>query len=183
MFTEFLNIIVRSLKLDNTLYKDKKNFSDSAIYFASLIVILTIIIQTIPNNTYINWMSEYGLWQKGMLKFRETLLWGLFFWLLKSLYFYFVGKVVFPNKKVKFSFVKILTITGFAHAPLIFNFLAFNKALLYILFFTFIWYIASQTVAINVIFDYKNKLKSFLIVIAPLLIFFLSTIFYISTII
>ena len=90
MFNEFLNIIVRSLKLDKNLYKDNKNFSDSAIYFASLIVILTIIIQTIPNNTYINWMSEYGLWQKGMLKFRETLLWGLFFWLLKSLYFYFL---------------------------------------------------------------------------------------------
>ena len=29
MFGEFLNIIVRSIKLDKTLYKDNKNFTES----------------------------------------------------------------------------------------------------------------------------------------------------------
>ena len=36
MFGEFLNIIVRSIKLDKTLYKDNKNFGEAAIYFAGL---------------------------------------------------------------------------------------------------------------------------------------------------
>ena len=40
MFGEFLNIIVRSIKLDKTLYKDNKNFGEAAIYFAGLIMIL-----------------------------------------------------------------------------------------------------------------------------------------------
>ena len=34
MFGEFLSIIVRSIKLDKTLYKDNKNFGEAAIYFA-----------------------------------------------------------------------------------------------------------------------------------------------------
>ena len=33
MFGQFLNIIVRSIKLDKTLYKDNKNFGEAAIYF------------------------------------------------------------------------------------------------------------------------------------------------------
>ena len=40
MFGQFLNIIVRSIKLDKTLYKDNKNFGEAAIYFAGLIMIL-----------------------------------------------------------------------------------------------------------------------------------------------
>jgi choline monooxygenase len=40
MFGEFLDIIVRSIKLDKSLYKDNKNFNEAAIYFAGLIIIL-----------------------------------------------------------------------------------------------------------------------------------------------
>ena len=36
MFGEFLSIIVRSIKLDKTLYKDNKNFGEAAIYFAGI---------------------------------------------------------------------------------------------------------------------------------------------------
>ena len=38
MFGEFLDIIVRSIKLDKSLYKDNKNFNEAAIYFAGLII-------------------------------------------------------------------------------------------------------------------------------------------------
>ena len=34
MFGQFLNIVVRSIKLDKSLYKDNKNFGEAAIYFA-----------------------------------------------------------------------------------------------------------------------------------------------------
>ena len=40
MFNEFLSIVVKSLKLDKTLYKDNRNFGEAAIYFAGLIMIL-----------------------------------------------------------------------------------------------------------------------------------------------
>ena len=40
MFGEFLNIIVRSIKLDKTLYSDNKNFAEASIYFAGVIMIL-----------------------------------------------------------------------------------------------------------------------------------------------
>ena len=40
MFGEFLSIIVRSLKLDKSLYKDNRNFGEAAIYFALIIMIL-----------------------------------------------------------------------------------------------------------------------------------------------
>ena len=99
MFNEFLSIIFRSLKLDNSLYKDKKNFTESAFYFSFLIIILILIIQSIPNNVYINWMVELGLTKNIQIKFRETLFWGLFFVIIKSLYFYVIGKYIYQNKK------------------------------------------------------------------------------------
>ena len=63
MFGQFLNIIVRSIKLDKTLYKDNKNFGEAAIYFAGLIMILdglagavaanTVIMQTTIRNDFV----------------------------------------------------------------------------------------------------------------------------------
>ena len=40
MFALFLNIIVRSIKLDKSLYKDNQYFAEAGIYFAGLIMIL-----------------------------------------------------------------------------------------------------------------------------------------------
>ena len=53
MFAEFLNIIVRSLKLDKTLYKDNRNFGEAAIYFAGLIMILDGVAGAVAANTVV----------------------------------------------------------------------------------------------------------------------------------
>ena len=53
MFGEFLNIIVRSIKLDKSLYKDNKNFGEAAIYFAGLIMILDGLAGAVAANTVI----------------------------------------------------------------------------------------------------------------------------------
>ena len=53
MFAEFLNIIVRSLKLDKTLYKDNRNFGEAAIYFAGLIMILDGVAGAVAANTFV----------------------------------------------------------------------------------------------------------------------------------
>tara|TARA_B100000787_G_C16098247_1_gene252208 strand:- start:252 stop:803 length:552 start_codon:yes stop_codon:yes gene_type:complete len=180
MFKELLNIVIKTLWLDNTVYRiNKKNF-DPAIYFALIIIIISIIIQTIPNNIYLGWMADLGLANYKQIKFRDLLFSGLFFWLLKSIYFYVIGKFIFPNKKIKFTILNILTITGFTHSPLLFNFLAYRKDFLFLLFITYVWYLIAQTIAINEIFDYKNKLKSFLIVSAPIWIPFIIIVFLFS---
>ena len=53
MFGEFLNIIVRSIKLDKTLYKDNKIFGEAAIYYAGIIMILDGIAGAVAANTII----------------------------------------------------------------------------------------------------------------------------------
>ena len=40
MFDEFLKLIYRSIRLDNSLYKDPKTFGDASLYYAGLIIIL-----------------------------------------------------------------------------------------------------------------------------------------------
>jgi hypothetical protein len=57
MFAEFLNIIFQSLKLDNNLYKNNKNFGEAGIYFAISIIILTALISIIPNNVILRFAS------------------------------------------------------------------------------------------------------------------------------
>ena len=180
MFNEFLSIIFRSIKLDKNLYKNDKNFTESAIYFSVLIVILALIIQIIPNNVYIIWGNEIGLFQgkDATIKFRTTIFWGLFFLILKSLYFFLIEKYLLKSNKKKFTFIKVLTAVGFSHAPLLFNFLAYKLEYLFILFLTFGWYVASQTIALNEIFDYKNKLKSFIIVTSPIWLTLIFLMFY-----
>ena len=42
MFTEFLNIIFKSIKLDKTLYSDNKNFGEASIYYAIVIILLQL---------------------------------------------------------------------------------------------------------------------------------------------
>ena len=53
MFGEFLNIIVRSLKLDKSLYKDNKYFGEAGLYFAGLIMILDGVAGAVAANTII----------------------------------------------------------------------------------------------------------------------------------
>ena len=47
MFSEFLNIIIRAIKLDKSLYKDNKNFGEASIYYALLIILISAIISIV----------------------------------------------------------------------------------------------------------------------------------------
>ena len=77
MFGEFLEIIVRSIKLDKTLYKDNKNFGEAAIYFAGLIIILDGIAGAVAANT----VSKTAIAMSGLT---SILTWfsGLYLYLL-----------------------------------------------------------------------------------------------------
>jgi len=53
MFAAFLNIIVKSLKLDRSLYRESKYFGEAAIYFAGLIMILDGVAGAVAANTIV----------------------------------------------------------------------------------------------------------------------------------
>ena len=105
MFGQFLNIIVRSIKLDKSLYKDNKNFGEAAIYFAGLIMILDGLAGAVAANTVI----KTAVAMSGLTAILTWFVWGLFI--------YVIGVKLFPDKETKVPFKKVLTAVGFAHAP------------------------------------------------------------------
>ena len=105
MFGEFLNIIVRSIKLDKTLYSDNKNFAEASIYFAGIIMILDGIAGAVAANTII----KTAIAMSGLT--------AIITWLIWAIFIYVIGVKLFPDKQTKVSFRKVLTAVGYAHAP------------------------------------------------------------------
>ena len=105
MFGEFLNIIVRSIKLDKTLYSDNKNFAEASIYFAGIIMILYGIAGAVAANTII----KTAIAMSGLT--------AIITWLIWAIFIYVIGVKLFPDKQTKVSFKKVLTAVGYAHAP------------------------------------------------------------------
>ena len=105
MFGQFLNIIVRSIKLDKTLYKDNKSFGEAAIYFAGLIMILDGIAGAVAANTVI----KTAVAMSGLTAILTWFVWGLFI--------YVIGVKLFPDKETKVPFKKVLTAVGFVTSP------------------------------------------------------------------
>ena len=86
MFNEFYNIIVRSLKLDKTLYKDNRNFGEAAIYFAGLIMILDGVAGAVAANTFIK--TSVGI----------SAITAVLTWVVWAIFIYVVGVKIFPDK-------------------------------------------------------------------------------------
>ena len=170
MFGEFLSIIVRSIKLDKTLYKDNKNFGEAAIYFAGLIMILDGIAGAVAANTVI----KTAIAMSGLT--------SILTWIVWSLFIYVVGVKLFPDKETKVQFRKILIGVGFAHAPGILRFFAVTPDLMIpIIFLTQFWIFAGLIISTKQILNIKSNFKSFGIVfLSFLIIAFLSISFVMS---
>ena len=174
MFGEFLNIIVRSIKLDKTLYKDNKNFGEAAIYFAAIIILLTAIIGLIPGSIFLKFMS--GVFGSANIQgpsVRSVIITTIIVWLIKTAYLYFVGVVLFPSKTTKCNYRKILVTVGYASSPLILNSFIVDVRLLYFMFIPYIWYNVSLIIGINQILKYESYFKSTIVVLAPIILLFL----------
>ena len=170
MFSEFLTIIIRSLKLDRNLYKENKNFGEAAIYFAGLIMILDGLAGAVAANTVMK--SPIAL--SGLMSIITWLVWGIFI--------YVIGVKLFPDKETKATFKKILIGVGYAHAPGLIRFFAVTPELVVpIIFFTQFWIFASLIITTKHILNLKSNFKSFGIVFLSFLIFaFLSVSFVVS---
>ena len=170
MFSEFLTIIIRSLKLDRNLYKENKNYGEAAIYFAGLIMILDGLAGAVAANTVMK--SPIAL--SGLMSIITWLVWGIFI--------YVIGVKLFPDKETKATFKKILIGVGYAHAPGLIRFFAVTPELVVpIIFFTQFWIFASLIISTKHILNLKSNFKSFGIVFLSFLIFaFLSVSFVVS---
>ena len=170
MFGEFLSIIVRSIKLDKTLYKDNKNFGEAAIYFAGLIMILDGLAGAVAANTII----KTAVAMSGLT--------AILTWLVWSLFIFVVGVKLFPDKETKVPFKKILIGVGFAHAPGLLRFFAVTPDLMMpIVFLTQFWIFAGLIISTKQILNLKSNIKSFGIVfLSFLIIAFLSISFIMS---
>ena len=121
MFTEFLNIIFKSIKLDKSLYSDNKNFGEASIYYAVIIILLTSLISTIPGSAFTQHMSAvFGISDHKGPSIRSILILSFLVWLIKTAYLYFFGVVIFRSKSTKCSFRKLLILVAYANAPFIF---------------------------------------------------------------
>ncbi len=167
MFAEFLNIIIRSLKLDKTLYKDNRNFGEAAIYFAGLIMILDGVAGAVAANTIIK--TAIGI--SGLTAILTWLVWAIFIFV--------IGVKLFPDKETKVPFKKILIGVGYAHAPGLLRFFAVTPNLMLpIIFLTQFWIFAGLIISTKQILNLKSNFKSFGIVfLAFLIIAFLSITF------
>ena len=96
MFGVFLDIVVRSLKLDKSLYSDNRYFGEAAIYFAGLIMILDGIAGAVAANTIVK--TSIGI--SGLT--------AILTWLIWTIFIYVIGVKLFPDKNTKVSFKKIL---------------------------------------------------------------------------
>tara|TARA_B100001057_G_C22789270_1_gene926920 strand:+ start:132 stop:698 length:567 start_codon:yes stop_codon:yes gene_type:complete len=174
MLAEFLSIILRSIKLDKSLYRDNKNFGEASIYFAILIILLGSIISIIPNSSFLNYMNlNFNL---GVVKgptLKAILLSSFIMWILKTTYLYFVGVVLFPNKKTNCNFRKIIILVAFAQSPLLLNFIVINQVFLFFIFISYIWYNITLIIGLNIILNYDNYVKTTLLSLAPQIVFFL----------
>jgi len=170
MFGEFLNIIFKSIKLDKTLYTDNKNFGEAAIYFAGLIMILDGIAGAVAANTIV----KTSIATSGLTAILTWLVWAVFI--------YVIGVKLFPDKKTKVPFKKVLTAVGFAHAPGLLRFFAITPELMIpIIFLTQFWIFAALIISTKQILNLKSNFKSFGIVfLSFLIIAFLSISFVMS---
>ena len=159
MFNEFLIIVVKSIKLDKTLYKDNKNFGEAAIYFAGLIMILDGLAVAVAANTII----KTAIAMSGLTAILTWIVWALFIFV--------VGVKLFPDKQTKVSFKKVLIGVGFAHAPGLLRFFAVTPDLMIpIIFLTQFWIFAGLIISTREILNLKSNFKSFGIVFLSFLI-------------
>ena len=92
MFNEFLSIIIRSIRLDKSLYNNNKNFGEASIYYAVLIILFSSIISIIPNSSFLNYMNlNFNLGSIKGPSLKAVVFSSFIMWVIKATYLYFVS--------------------------------------------------------------------------------------------
>jgi len=170
MFAEFLSIVFKSIKLDKSLYSDNKNFGEASIYFAGLIMILDGIAGAVAANTVI----KTAVAMSGLTSILTWLVWAIFI--------YVIGVKLFPDKKAKVPFKKVLIGVGYAHSPGLLRFFVITPDLIIpIIFITQFWIFAGLIISTKNTLNLKSNFKAFgIVILSFLIIAFISISFVMS---
>ena len=149
MFEYLSKVIIRSIKLDKSLYKDPNTFGEFSLYYAGLIMVLDGIAGAIALST----LYKTNIIFSGVTALLSWIVWGTLI--------YVIGIKLFPDPGTNASFKKILITVGFAHAPGLFRFFVFMPSLVVpIVFLTQFWIFASLIIGVREILNFKSNFKS-----------------------
>ena len=99
-------------------------------------------------------------------------------WLIWTIFIYVIGVKLFPDKKTKVPFKKVLIAVGFAHAPGLLRFFAITPNMMVpIIFLTQFWIFAGLIISTKQILGLKSNFKSFGIVFLSFLIIIVPLVF------
>ena len=170
MFSEFLEIVFKSIKLDKSLYRDNKYFGEAAIYFSGLIMILDGVAGAVAANTIIKTSIGFS----GLTAILTWFIWAIFIFV--------IGVKLFPDKEADIPFKKILISVGYAHAPGILRFFAVTPELMIpIIFQTQFWIFACLIISTKQVLSLKSYFKSFGIVFLSFLIIMILSVSFVMS--
>tara|TARA_Y100000590_G_C15223851_1_gene827315 strand:- start:41 stop:577 length:537 start_codon:yes stop_codon:yes gene_type:complete len=149
MFEHFFKTVIRSIKLDKSLYKDPNTFGELSLYYAGLIMLLDGVAGAMALGTF----YKSNVFLSGIT--------SLMSWFVWAILIYVVGVKLFPEEDTSTSFKKILVTVGLAHAAGLFRFFVFLPSLVVpIVFFTQFWIFAALIVGIKEVLNFKSNFKS-----------------------
>jgi len=149
MFEYLSKVIIRSIKLDKSLYKDPNTFGELSLYYAGLIMVLDGIAGAIALST----LYKTNIIFSGVTALLSWIVWGTLI--------YVIGIKLFPDPGTNASFKKILITVGFAHAPGLFRFFVFMPSLVVpIVFLTQFWIFASLIIGVRETLNFKSNFKA-----------------------
>jgi len=149
MFEYLSKVIIRSIRLDKSLYKDPNTFGEFSLYCAGLIMVLDGIAGAIALST----LYKTNIIFSGVTALLSWMVWGTLI--------YVIGIKLFPDPGTNANFKKILITVGFAHAPGLFRFFVFMPSLVVpIVFLTQFWIFASLIIGVRETLNFKSNFKS-----------------------
>ena len=176
MFEDFSKVILRSIKLDNSLYKDPKSYENISLYFAGIIIIINGLAGLIAQNTFIEFLDTNYNAVIPQTSLFSAMFSSLLFWIISAALIYIIGGVIFPETNTVKNFKNILIVVGYGYAPGVFRCFAIIPELLApIILISMLWIFASITIGIKEILNFRSNLKS-----AGVLILVFLTIFFVS---
>ena len=159
MLEDFSKIILRSLRLDKTLYKDPNTFGELSLYYAGLIMILDGVAGAVALGS----LYKTNIFFSGIT--------ALLSWIVWAVLIYVIGIKLFPDEKTDANFKKIMVTVGLAHAPGLLRFFAIIPSFVVpIVFLTQFWIFAALIIGVRETLNFKSNFKSAGVVIIAFLI-------------
>ena len=159
MFEYLSKVIIRSIRLDKSLYKDPNTFGELSLYYAGLIMVLDGIAGAIALST----LYKTNIIFSGVTALLSWMVWGTLI--------YVIGIKLFPDPGTNTNFRKIMITVGLAHAPGLFRFFVFMPSLVVpIVFLTQFWIFAALIIGVRETLNFKSNFKSAGVVIIAFLI-------------